>query len=128
MKFFRRLGMMIGMAALLLVPAVPAFAATDPFGEVCKVGGTGGSAACQVDGSDPLTGPGGTITRVTRLISFLAGAAAIIIIIVGGIMYITANGDASKISNAKDAVLYALIGLVIVVAAGGIITFVVNRL
>lgn len=119
------------LVGLFLVPAVPALAATDPFADACKAGGASSSAACtnpSRGGANPLTGPNGTLTKVTRLISYIAGIAAVIIIIVAGLMYVLSGGDPGKVSNAKDAVIYALVGLVIVVVAQGLIFFVLNRI
>lgn len=86
----------------------------------------GGSAACSA-GGNPITGPDGALTRVTQVVAYLAGITAIILLIVSGFMYITASGDSQKISAAKNTIIYALIGLLIVVFAQGIIIFILNK-
>ncbi|MET1033150.1 MAG: hypothetical protein ABWX94_01490 [Candidatus Saccharimonadales bacterium] len=119
------------LIALCLAPALPALAATDPFADVCSSGQAANAAACSNpsrSGSSPLTGPQGILTKVTKLISYIAGIASIIIIIVAGMMYVTSGGDPGKISSAKDAVIYALVGLAVVVTAQGIIFFVLSRI
>lgn len=120
------------LAALAIVcsflPAVPALAATDVFQGACSGTGSSNSAACQAKGDDPLTGPNGIITRATRLVGYITGVAAIIIMIVGGFMYVTSDGDSSKISNAKNTVIYAFVGLIIVIAAQAIIVFILSRI
>ena len=126
-KWLRRLLIAFGLIGFFLVPALPAAAQTDPFGQACDsttsgppVQGPGlpaggnagtnavsGSAACtnpSRGGANPLLGPNGTLTKVTKFVSYIAGICAIIIIIVGGFMYVTSGGDSGKISNAKDAV------------------------
>lgn len=127
MKYFRRLIVAIALA-FLVVPALPAQAATDPFQAACTTGGSSASPACGNTGADPLTGPNGTLTKVTRLIAYIAGIVAIIVIIVAGIMYAISGGDPGKASEAKNAIIYSLVGVVIVVVAQGIIIFVINRL
>jgi type IV secretory pathway VirB2 component (pilin) len=158
-KWLRRLLVIFGLVAVFLVPALPAAAQTDPFGQACdNVGGAGGesdgeigsgviggdetgnvgessgtagNAACtnpSRGGANPLLGPNGTLTKVTKFVSYIAGICAIIIIIVSGFMYVTSGGDPGKISNAKDAVLYALIGVVIAIVAQAIIIFVLNKI
>jgi len=117
----------LAIAGSLLLMPVTVSAAFNPFADACSTGGSSGSAACQANGSDPLTGANGKITQATRLISYLAGIASIIIMIVAGIMYITSGGDPGKIGEARDAVVYAAVGLVIVVLAQGLILFVLNR-
>ena len=64
---------------------------------------------------------------VTNMISWfmgMAGVVAVIFVVYGGISYITAAGDAGKIVKAKNAITYALIGLVIVAVAEVITGFV----
>lgn len=128
MKRIKALVASLAVFIALLVPAVPAFAATDPFADACKMKGAGASSACDEDGGNPLTGPNGTITKVTRLIGYIAGVAAIIIMIVAGIMYVTSDGDAGKIQSAKTTLIYALVGLVVVGGAQGIVVFVLSKL
>jgi hypothetical protein len=126
----RRLRVLIaGLLALaVLLPAAPALAAIDVFEQNCKTGGSSASSTCQVSGADPITGSNGTIAKVTKIIARLSGAVAIILITIGGIMYITSGGDSSRVSAAKNTVLYAAIGLIVVVLAQGIIIFIVNRI
>lgn len=57
----------------------------------------------------------------------VVGAIAVIIIIVGGIRYITSTGDATRIQKAKDTILYAVIGLIVVILARAIVGFVIGR-
>lgn len=128
MKRIRSLLLAIALMACFIVPALPAQAATDPFQAACTTGGSSASPACGNTGADPLTGSNGTLTKVTRLIAYIAGIVAIIVIIVAGIMYVTSGGDPSKASEAKNAIIYSLVGVVIVVVAQGIIIFVINRL
>ena len=112
-----------------LVPAVPVGAApVDVFHDACTTGGAGGSSACSNNGSDPISGSNGILSKVTTIISILAGIASVILIIVSGFMYVTSNGDAGKLSTAKTTIIYAIVGLVIVVMAQAIVLFVLNRL
>lgn len=57
----------------------------------------------------------------------LIGVAAVVAIILGGIQYVTANGDAGKIATAKNTILYAVIGLVVAILAFAIVNFVVGE-
>lgn len=111
-----------------LVSAAPALAATDFFEEACKTPGSGQSTACQQTGADPLTGPNGVLTSTTKIISYLTGAVAIIMIVIAGFMYITSDGDSGKVASARQTMVYALIGVVITIAAQGIVVFILNNL
>lgn len=117
-------------AALALLVAAPAHtAAFDLFGPNCSGGETQDSAVCSSRTStNPISGDDGILLQVTRLVAFIGGTAAVIIIIIGGIKFITSGGDPGKISTAKNTVLYAMIGLAVIVLAASLISFVVSRL
>lgn len=67
-----------------------------------------------------------TIAKIINIFSLIVGAVAVIMIIVGGFKYITSGGDSSNISGAKNTILYAIVGLVIVAIAQAIVRFVLN--
>lgn len=62
-----------------------------------------------------------------NLTYFIAGSAAVIVIVVGGIMYAISSGDAGKVAKAKNLLTYAIVGLVIVLSAFAITNFVIGR-
>lgn len=66
-------------------------------------------------------------TIITVLI-WAVGILSTIMIIVGGIFYVTSAGDPGKIKKAKDTIMYGIIGLVIAVLAFAIVNFVVNSI
>ena len=53
---------------------------------------------------------------------------AVVVMIVGGISYMTSSGDAGKVKKAKDTILYGLIGLVVCVLAFAIVNFVISQI
>jgi len=53
------------------------------------------------------------------------GIVAAVFIIVGGVGYMTSNGDSGKVEKAKKTILYAVIGLIVSVLAFAIVNFVV---
>lgn len=59
-------------------------------------------------------------------IILVLGTVAVIFIIYGGVTYMTSLGDPGKIKKARDAILYAVIGLVICVLAYAITNFAIN--
>jgi len=67
------------------------------------------------------------IHTVINILSYLIGIAAIIMILVGGFKYITAGGESNKITSAKNAIVFALIGLVIASLAQILVRFVLTR-
>lgn len=67
------------------------------------------------------------ITRIINVISVIVGVIAVIMIIYGGFRYITSGGNDSSVSAAKNTILYALIGLIIVALAQVIVKFVLQN-
>lgn len=78
--------------------------------------------------SNSVFGPTGLITRIVSLLSIVVGVAAVLMIIVGGVRYVLSSGDSQNIEGAKNAILYAVIGLVVSIFAQGIVIFVLNKL
>ena len=56
------------------------------------------------------------------------GALTVLFIVLAGLRYITAQGDPAKVSQAKSAILYSLIGLVIAIMADAIVHFVIKNI
>ncbi|MBR3180783.1 hypothetical protein IKF63_01760 [Candidatus Saccharibacteria bacterium] len=86
----------------------------------------GVEAAKTDDMPSELIGPSGVFTTVTNTILYIVGALAVIMLIVGGLKYALSAGDAKKVTDAKNTILYALIGLVIAILAYAIVNFVLN--
>lgn len=70
----------------------------------------------------------GIASSAVNILIFVAATASVIVIIVGGIMYATSAGDPNRTKTAKDAILYAIIGLVISLLAFAIVNFVLARI
>ena len=58
---------------------------------------------------------GTTIGDVVNIFLYFVGAIAVIIMIWGGFQYITSSGDSQKATTAKNTIMYAVIGIIIVV-------------
>ncbi|HZP55293.1 MAG TPA: pilin [Candidatus Saccharimonadales bacterium] len=67
------------------------------------------------------------VGRALNLLSIVVGVAAVIMIIVGGFRYVASGGKSESVSGAKNMIMYALIGLVIVALAQIIVRFVLNK-
>jgi hypothetical protein len=125
--------MRVLVAALLCVVAFcsvyQSAYAFDPYQDVCSKGAGTSSAVCTgANTKDPLTGSDGLIIKATNLIAFVAGAAAVIILIVGGLRYITSGGDAGNVASAKNTVVGAIIGLLVIGLARTIVAFIVTKI
>lgn len=69
----------------------------------------------------------GIVTAVVNIFSVVVGLVAVIMIIVGGFKYITSGGDSGNITSAKNTIVYAVIGLVVVALAQFIVKFVLEK-
>ncbi|MFC1618000.1 hypothetical protein ACFL2B_01820 [Patescibacteria group bacterium] len=68
------------------------------------------------------------LETATNWILGITGAVAVIFIIFGGFRYITASGNTEQMTKAKEILIKAIIGLVIVVVAYVIVTAIVGAL
>jgi hypothetical protein len=66
------------------------------------------------------------IKKVINILSVLIGAIAVVMIIIGGFRYVTSAGNAEGTKAARNTILYALVGLVVVALAQIIVHFVLN--
>jgi len=68
------------------------------------------------------------IKSVINIFSILVGAVSVVMIIIGGFRYVVSNGDSNGVSGAKNTILYAIVGLVIVLFAQIIVKFVLTKI
>lgn len=88
-----------------------------------------GAEAAKCDGCpENLFGDTGVFKQVTNTILYIVGIIAVVMLIIGGIKYVISGGDSKKVTDAKNTVLYAIIGLVIAFLAFAIVNFVVSAL
>ncbi len=73
-------------------------------------------------------GPVDIILTFLKVALTLAAIIAVIAIVVSGFMYVTAGGDEQKAAKAKKALIYAIIGLVVIGISVAIVNLVVNTL
>lgn len=134
----KRLSAIIG-TVLLVVSATgmaPALAVATPAAPGILVMADAKSDACAgigLAGSDCNSGAGasklnGTIRTGLNTFSIIIGIVAVVMIIVAGFRFITSGGDTGKVAGAKSAILYAVIGLIIVVFAQSIVWFVLQNI
>lgn len=88
-----------------------------------------GAEAARCDGCPAnLFGDTGVFKKVTNTILYIVGIIAVVMLIIGGIKYVVSGGDSKKVTDAKNTVLYAIIGLVIAFLAFAIVNFVITAL
>ena len=109
--------LIVGMAVAIMAPEVSALTLRE------------GAEAARCDGCpSDLFGDTGAFRQVTNTILYIVGIIAVIMLIIGGIKYVVSGGDSKKVTDAKNTVLYAIIGLVIAFLAFAIVNFVISAL
>jgi len=119
----RLLAVLTGSISTLLLPAM-AFAQA--------AGNNGNDFGIRVpEGSpiiDPNTGPGAVISFIIGFIIVIAFILALFFIVLGGIQWITSGGDKGKVDAARNHIIAAVIGLIIVALSFVIINVVLSAL
>jgi hypothetical protein len=97
--------------------------------------GTGGNINCGTDaqgnpiaaGTGPQSDFNRLLTTVINVFSVVVGIIAVVMIIVGGFKFIVSGGDSAKVTSARNTIIYAIIGLIIVALAQTIAKFVLSN-
>lgn len=121
--------MIVTVFSLLVVTTVGAVDVVDP--SLCDGGND--PSICQIDNSQSetenvLVGPNGLITRIAKVLVWVSGTLAVILIIIAGLMFVFSQGNAESAGRARSTVIYALIGMVIAIVGQAIVSFVLSEL
>jgi hypothetical protein len=68
------------------------------------------------------------IQNVLSIAFVIIGALALLMITVSGLRYVLSAGDPQKISQAKNSIIYSLVGLAVAIAAEAIVHFVLGKI
>jgi threonine/homoserine/homoserine lactone efflux protein len=85
------------------------------FKEICRLGGAAG-------------GTGNVLGTFISLFFVIAAIIAVIYLVYGGIKYITSRGDKTEVENARNQIIAAIVGLILVFLAFFLINFVLGFL
>lgn len=118
MKFIKILA---AIAVATILPLAPAQALTlqDAF-----------SGQYRGDGqpTELFSGPDAIVPKTINLLLFIVGILAVFMIIYGGIRYVLSGGDSKKVTDAKNTVLYAIVGLVVAIVGYSFVNWVSQML
>ena len=67
-----------------------------------------------------------TVKTIINVIIGIVGFIAVVMIILGGISFITSQGDSAKVTKAKNTILYGVVGLIVAILAFAIVNFVLS--
>lgn len=117
------------LTTTLAVVAVPAPAGAQLFensvGEACKGAALSDLGTCNVDKAENKVNR--AITNGINIFSMIIGVIAVVMVMIAGVKYITSTGDPNSVNSAKNTLLYAVIGLVVVALAQVIVRFVLTQ-
>lgn len=69
-----------------------------------------------------------TIAQIIRIALGFLGVIAVVIILLGGFKWMTAGGNDEKVKDAKKLIFSGIIGLVIIISAYAIASFVISSI
>lgn len=75
----------------------------------------------------PVKNADSAVAGILTTVYIWAGIVCVLVIIVAGYLYVTSVADASQIKRAKDAILYAVVGLVVIIMAFVITQAIIGR-
>jgi lysylphosphatidylglycerol synthetase-like protein (DUF2156 family) len=120
------------IAGLCMLPAVAAAQNVDIQGAACSGSGvkvTSDPSANACDKIDKNSGKtvNNIVKAIINLLTVVVGVLAVIMIIYAGFRYVSSGGNDDAVKGAKNTILYAIIGLVIVALAQIIVHFVLAK-
>lgn len=73
-----------------------------------------------------FSGADAVIPKIINLMLFVVGVLAVFMMIYGGIRYVLSGGDNAKVKDAKNTILYAIVGLIVAILGYAIVGWVVS--
>lgn len=115
------------VAALLTIGLGIALVAT-PISALGEGGASAGIGAARGDNtpSNLVNGDSSIIKRAINIMLFAVGVLSVVMLIFGGFRYVISGGKKESVTNAKNTILYAIVGLLVAVFAYAIINFILG--
>jgi cytochrome bd-type quinol oxidase subunit 2 len=127
-KFKLTLASIFAAMGLMIVAAIPAVVNAQVNENLCRGVLLEPGATCDDITDTAETEVNELATTIIDIFSLVVGIVSVIVIIVAGFRYIISGGEATNIQGARNTILYAVVGLVIVIFAQTIVKFVVNQI
>ncbi len=128
-SLIRRLTLLAGALLGICLPLImPLPASANILSDACQSAPSSATCKSTSPNTNPLTGTDGTLYKVSMIVASVAAVAAVIVIILSGFRYITSGGDTQKTAAAKNTLIGAIVGLVIIALAQAIIILVIKSI
>jgi hypothetical protein len=101
---------------------------TAPVSALGEGGAPAGINAARGDNtpSNLVNGDSSIVRRAINIMLFGVGVLSVVMLIFGGFRYVISGGKKESVTNAKNTILYAIIGLLVAVFAYAIINFILS--
>ncbi len=100
------------------------YAVSVPTEEVCRgIGATSAGTGCATNSGGSIVS---IVSKVLNIFSWVVGVVALFFAIFAGFTYITSGGETGKVKNAKDTLLYVVVGLIVVALSQLVVNFVLK--
>lgn len=118
-------GFVLSLLLTLFFISSPLYAQVDVLAPSCE--GVSPVPPSCAEKDDNFLGEGSVLAGVARLFSVAVGIIAVIMVVIGGLRFITSSGDPAGVKAARDTLLYAAIGIVIAALAQLLVIFVLDK-
>lgn len=108
-----------------VVTPIASVGAESAFDAACS-GNNSGSAVCREGQSAENSNTNSFVGNIVNTLLFIVGALSVIMIIIGGIMYVVSGGNSNTVSVAKNTLLYSIVGLIVSLLAYAIVNWVLQ--
>lgn len=99
--------------------------AVDPYEQICA--DNPDNSVCNTPRDRNLIkGNDSIIDKVANFIAMLGGVIAIVVIMISGLKFITSSGDSKKAEEARNTIIYAAVGILIILFARIIVAFILR--
>ena len=116
------------LGSLFVTPSVYAKPYESTSSDACEVAEVDDSLICGTQHTNEEAELYERIKNILDTVYLWIGIIAVIVIVIGGIRYMTSTGDSQKIQGAKNTIMYAIIGLIVTLMAFAITNFVIGAL
>jgi hypothetical protein len=122
------MAMMIMPLLVFAQPSGPPTTCTLKHDLSSQVTGCGKGATIQMNSAQSICCAVDAVMTVTDWVFYILLVAVVLMVVIGGFMYLTSAGDPAKASKGRSLIIFALIGLIIAVFARAIPSIVMSFL
>ena len=84
------------------------------------------AAGCDIDSATAENTATAKIKSIVGVALGVIGVVAVVVVVIAGIFMITANGNPDKIAKARQAIIFAIIGVIVALLAFAIVNFILD--